>query len=148
MSAKARLPAPKKLTEAAPRAIRVPSSSAGRLPPTATKQNSMKLLFQPFRRHLLPLARLQSSDSLPANRNPGFMNYFLRLSGVLFSIVASSVFAGDVTDCTEAALLAAFDGEPVTFLEDCSITLTAPITIDSDTTIDAQGHRVMLSGDN
>src|SRR5215472_16256646 len=54
---------------------------------------------------------------------------------------------GPVAGCSEDDLLnALFGGGDVTFEEDCSITITAPITIDSDTTIDAQGHNVTISG--
>src|SRR6266704_2923365 len=53
---------------------------------------------------------------------------------------------GTVASCAEDDFLAALDGGGlVTFTQDCNITLTAPISIDVDTTIDAQGHAVTLS---
>src|SRR5262245_55981259 len=62
--------------------------------------------------------------------------------------LASSVFATEVVDCTEIDFLDALvSGDPVTFPEDCSITLTDTVLIDSDTTIDAQGHNVTINGD-
>src|SRR5881296_2287758 len=54
---------------------------------------------------------------------------------------------GDVAGCTEGDLLDALDGGGlVAFTNDCSITLSAPIIIDLDTTIDAQGHQVTING--
>src|SRR6266850_1737597 len=108
----------------------------------------MKLLFRLSRRCRSSVARLKPKYSLETFRNRDVMKHFLTLSGALLSLMASSVLAGDVTDCSEDAFLAAFDGDPVTFNEDCSITLSTPVTIDSDTTIDAQGHKVTISGDN
>jgi hypothetical protein len=58
-------------------------------------------------------------------------------------------FADEVTDCSEDGFLAAlsFDNQAL-FTEDCSITLSAPVPITTDTLIDAQGHNVSISGDN
>src|SRR5438105_4319122 len=54
---------------------------------------------------------------------------------------------GEVTDCSEAGLLAALSGGGlVTFTQNCSIALTAPIFIQSPTTIDAGTNQVTLSG--
>jgi hypothetical protein len=54
---------------------------------------------------------------------------------------------GVVADCTESALLdALIGGGLVTFDQDCSITVTAPIEISQTTTIDAQGFSVTISG--
>lgn len=54
---------------------------------------------------------------------------------------------GDVAGCTEQDFLDALGGGgDVTFTADCSITLSNTITIDSDTTIDTQGHSVTING--
>ena len=54
----------------------------------------------------------------------------------------------DVAVCSEDALIQALDSGDslVTFSEDCDITLTAPISLYSDLTIDAQGHNVIIRG--
>ena len=54
---------------------------------------------------------------------------------------------GSVSDCTEAELRAALaGGGEVTFSEDCEITLSAPIEISEDTSIDATGFDVAIIG--
>jgi len=54
---------------------------------------------------------------------------------------------GSVTDCTEAELRAALaGGGEVTFSEDCEITLSAPIEVSEDTSIDANGFDVTIIG--
>jgi hypothetical protein len=57
--------------------------------------------------------------------------------------------ADEVVDCSQQGLIDAlsFDGQAL-FTEDCSITLSDPISINLDTVIDAQGHNVSISGDN
>ncbi len=56
---------------------------------------------------------------------------------------------GPVVSCTEQALRAALTGGGVvSFSNDCSITLSQPITIGPNTTIVAGGHTVTLSGSN
>jgi hypothetical protein len=56
---------------------------------------------------------------------------------------------GDVTVCTEFALLTALEGGGlVTFDEDCTIALSGPIIITNDVTVDASGFDVTLSGSN
>jgi hypothetical protein len=54
---------------------------------------------------------------------------------------------GVVQGCTEPALRAALaSGGTVAFSNDCTITLSQQITINQTTTIDAQGHKVVISG--
>src|SRR6266850_3169414 len=58
--------------------------------------------------------------------------------------------ADEVLDCSEGGFHEAlFSGEAL-FIDDCSITITAPISIPESTSvvIDAQGHNVSLSGDS
>ena len=56
---------------------------------------------------------------------------------------------GPVAGCSEDDLLSALDGGGyVTFSGNCSITVTAPIEIYANTTIDAQGYQVTISGGN
>lgn len=56
---------------------------------------------------------------------------------------------GVVTTCTEANLRAAMSGGGlVTFACDGTITLAGTITITNDTTIDAVGHQISISGNN
>src|SRR5205814_65000 len=53
----------------------------------------------------------------------------------------------EVEDCTEDALVEAMALDSyVVFTKNCNITLTDTITIDSDMTIDAQGHTVTING--
>src|SRR5262249_20716221 len=54
--------------------------------------------------------------------------------------------ADEVFDCSEGAFLAALDSGEALFIEDCSITITAPITISESNSVvvDAQGHNVSL----
>lgn len=55
---------------------------------------------------------------------------------------------GDVSTCNEGALLLALQGGGlVTFSEDCEITLSQPIVITNDVTIDASDFDVTLHGD-
>ncbi|HEU0040598.1 MAG TPA: hypothetical protein VFR76_15135, partial [Verrucomicrobiae bacterium] len=57
--------------------------------------------------------------------------------------------AGVVTNCDEETLRAAMvGGGTVTFACDGTITLADQLTIDTDTTLDATGHNVVLSGGN
>jgi hypothetical protein len=60
------------------------------------------------------------------------------------------VFAGTggvVTNCTEATLQAAIaEGGTVTFACDGTIRLASTITIPADTTLDARGHQITISG--
>lgn len=67
----------------------------------------------------------------------------------LVSLCLSS-WADEVVDCSQDGLLGALaiDGQAL-FTEDCSITITDPISItEGDWVIDAQGHNVSISGDN
>src|SRR5262245_11115020 len=69
--------------------------------------------------------------------------------GVLLLSAPTVRAGGDVEGCTEDDFDAAvLSGDLVTFTQDCTITITMPISIGIDTTIDAQGHNVVLSGDN
>ena len=55
--------------------------------------------------------------------------------------------AGVVTNCDETTLRAAMEGGgTVTFACDGIITLASQLTIDTDTTLDATGHSITLSG--
>ena len=55
--------------------------------------------------------------------------------------------AGVVTNCDETTLRAAMvGGGTVTFDCDGTITLSSQLTIDTDTTLDATGHSIILSG--
>src|SRR4029077_357328 len=57
--------------------------------------------------------------------------------------------ADEVTDCSEGGFLAALQTDnQALFIDDCSITISAPVSIIADTVIDAQGHNVSISGDN
>jgi len=80
-----------------------------------------------------------------------------RLIAWLLLIGASAGSAradGDVAGCTEQDLIDAIQmgasapGGSITFTQDCAITLTAPLPITTDTTLDTQGHLVTVSGDN
>jgi hypothetical protein len=73
----------------------------------------------------------------------------LLLAVVLFALFSLPSFADEVTDCSEDGFLIALgvDGQAL-FTEDCSITLTGPVPITTNTVIDAQGHNVSISGDN
>src|SRR5437870_4028122 len=91
------------------------------------------------RRRLSPASYLRSPIS--CLRSP-----LLPLALCIVTAFSASA-EGDVAGCTEGDLLDALDGGGlVTFTNDCSITLSAPIIIDLDTTIDAQGHQVTISG--
>lgn len=76
---------------------------------------------------------------------------FLRIALAACAIIASAASngagAGVVTNCTEGALRAALaEGGTVTFSCEGKITLTATLLITQDTTVDATGHAVELSG--
>jgi hypothetical protein len=64
--------------------------------------------------------------------------------------LASARASGLVSSCTEASLRAAlFGGGVVTFSNDCAITISQLIVISqAETTIDANGHNVTISGGN
>ena len=66
------------------------------------------------------------------------------------AVPASPAHAGGVVSiCDEAHLLAALaGGDTVTFSCSGTISLTAPIVITADTTIDGSGHVVTISGNN
>ena len=66
---------------------------------------------------------------------------------LLFPVPA---FAGGVvSNCTEADLRTALaGGGTVTFACDGTITITTPKSISADTTLDATGHTVTISGNN
>jgi hypothetical protein len=73
----------------------------------------------------------------------------LLLAIVLFTIFCPSSFADEVTDCSQDGLIAALSSDnQALFTEDCSITITDPISISGTNVIDAQGHNVSISGDN
>jgi len=56
---------------------------------------------------------------------------------------------GVVSACNEAALRAALTGgSNVTFSTDCTISISQQIVINAETTIDANGHNVSISGSN
>ena len=65
---------------------------------------------------------------------------------------AGLVRGGTVNNCTENDFLSAFDGDPILFNSDCTITLSQLVEIDADTSfstntiIDAQGHNVTING--
>lgn len=62
---------------------------------------------------------------------------------------ASVQAGGTVATCNEASLLTALNGGgTVTFTCDGTITLSATISISANTTLDATGHTVTLSGNN
>ena len=74
---------------------------------------------------------------------------FLLAAAGLYVLCLVSTFSANALDVgTEQDFLDALGtGEPsITFTQDCSITLTAPIEISSETTIDAQGYKVTISG--
>src|SRR5436190_20609795 len=75
-----------------------------------------------------------------------------RLSASLFALFCfQQVVSGDgvVTNCDETTLLAAMvGGGTVTFACDGTITLASQLAIDTDATLDATGHNVVLSGGN
>jgi hypothetical protein len=54
--------------------------------------------------------------------------------------------AGTVNNCSESDFLSAFDGAPVQFTADCSITLSQTVPIVGDTVIDSLGHNVTING--
>jgi Immunoglobulin domain len=72
----------------------------------------------------------------------------LLLAVVLFTLFSLPSFAAEVLDCSEEGLFDALSDNVALFTEDCSITLTGPIPISTNTVIDAQGHNVSISGDN
>ena len=66
---------------------------------------------------------------------------------LLFLLPLAAGAGGVVTDCTEAALRAAMaGGGTVTFACDGTITLASTITIAADTTLNASGHQITISG--
>ncbi len=77
---------------------------------------------------------------------------WLAFAGLLLLVCAAchpAFGAGTVAACSEQALLAALQGGgDVVFTQDCGITLTAPIGIDLDTTIDAGTNTVTVTGNN
>src|SRR5881394_3394909 len=75
-----------------------------------------------------------------------FQGWIAALSGtLLFSI--SSLADAVVSECSEAALRAALaGGGTVTFACDGTIVLTSTLGIASNTTLDANGHEVTISG--
>jgi hypothetical protein len=89
-------------------------------------------------------ARQQRS---PINR-AGFVLALFSLTLTLSLLPARA--GGAVSGCTEASLRAAISGGGgVTFSSDCSITISQPIIINqADTTIDASGFNVTISGAN
>ena len=73
------------------------------------------------------------------------------LAGVaLLGNMQPALAGGVVTSCTEAALRTALNlGGQVTFSNDCTIPISQQILINqAATTIDAQGHNVIISGSN
>src|SRR6266487_292217 len=73
-----------------------------------------------------------------------------RLGDSLFALFCfQQVVSGDgvVTNCDETSLRAAMvEGGTVTFACDGTITLASQLAIDTDTTLDATGHSITLSG--
>ncbi|HTL56011.1 MAG TPA: choice-of-anchor Q domain-containing protein [Candidatus Limnocylindrales bacterium] len=69
---------------------------------------------------------------------------------VLLSLIGSARGAvAVVAGCTEQAFTnAVAAGDTVSFTNDCTITLTGPVQISGNTTIDAAGHTVTISGGN
>ena len=73
--------------------------------------------------------------------------FILWLSTLILAAQDSLHADGVVTNCTEADLRAALvDGGTVTFACDGTITLASQLTIDTDTTLDATGRSITLSG--
>src|SRR5215468_5375452 len=66
----------------------------------------------------------------------------------LFLLTCLCSRADEVTDCSEGGFLLALESGEALFIDDCSITITAPISITTNTVIDAQGHNVSINGDN
>ena len=69
---------------------------------------------------------------------------------LMFALPASPAYAGGVVSvCDEAHLLTALaGGDTVTFSCSGTISLSAPIVIAADTTIDGSGQVVTISGNN
>jgi hypothetical protein len=71
----------------------------------------------------------------------------LKLATLLLFLPVVSPGSGVVTECTEANLRSAMaDGGTVTFACDGTILLSNPITNFFDTTLDASGHQITISG--
>jgi hypothetical protein len=69
--------------------------------------------------------------------------------GVLLALVCSAQADAVVSGCSEAALRFALLGAGVVkFTNDCNITLSAPLGISTDTTIDAGTNNVTINGGN
>src|SRR5689334_15598198 len=86
-------------------------------------------------------------DQLGSIHRPTSRKVALWLAFNLASLLAMSVRASDVGGCSEIYFRSAMAGAGlVTFTQDCAVTLTAPITVSSDTVIDTQGFNVSISG--
>jgi hypothetical protein len=71
----------------------------------------------------------------------------LVMSAMVSVFPAGASGGGVVTECTEAALRAAMAGwGSVTFACDGTITVSNTVAVAANTTLDAMGHRVTLSG--
>src|SRR5262245_12912738 len=107
----------------------------------ASVRNQKPMYTPPRQRQTVPYR----SGNFPQN----FVPHLLLLIALLLLPCRASR-ADEVFDCSEGAFLAALDSGEALFIEDCSITITAPITISESNSvvIDAQGHNVSLSGDN
>jgi hypothetical protein len=89
------------------------------------------------------------SKSNSKSRSRTALRAFVALWLLACGAVLPAFGAGTVSACSEEALLAALQGGgDVIFTQDCGITLTAPIGIDLDTTIDAGTNTVTLTGNN
>jgi hypothetical protein len=101
---------------------------------------------------------MQSPPSMPFGsplrgiRSRVSMGWNSLLWGSALFLLACPMFLqaeGVVADCNETELLAALvGGGEVTFSEDCEITLTAPVVISEDTSIDANGFDVTIDGNS
>src|ERR1035438_1622347 len=72
-------------------------------------------------------------------------------SATIFALVVALPFSGHSAGVVSTPTLAAFNsalsgGGAVTFACDGTITVTSPETISANTTIDASGHNVIISG--
>ncbi len=67
----------------------------------------------------------------------------------LFSVAIARADTNNVPSCTEEDFTnTVLMGGYIAFTQDCSITLTATVPIQQNTTIDTQGHNVTISGGN
>src|SRR6185503_247306 len=96
---------------------------------------------------VIKVSLTKPSKSENSAMNVAFLKWLLHTVVLTGWWAGQSLHAAVVEACNEAGLRAALAaGGTVTFACDALITLTSPITISTDTTLEGSGHAVTLSG--